>query len=109
MFYHLHKYKFEANISNGHKHMLMGYTDNIIGLNMLHFHFFSGVCSYNGHTHYFSGFTGLPIRTENGHVHRMEGYLEFNSQHEHKFNSFTFEDIEYMNDIGCRRWAIGNK
>lgn len=95
---HLHKFKFESKSSKGHKHLLAGYTENMIGINAIHFHMYYGICSYSGHTHYFSGLTGLPVKTENGHVHRIEGILEMNSLHDHNYSSYTFEDVEYIND-----------
>jgi hypothetical protein len=92
MYPHLHKYRFECEEKNIHKHRLVGYTDNMLGISSLHFHYFSGISSYNSHTHYYSGFTGLPIKTENGHKHTIEGLLELNNLHEHHFLNFTFED-----------------
>ena len=59
MQFHMHKFKFESNETNYHKHKILGYTEHTIGINTLHFHTFYGVSSYKGHTHYFSGFTGL--------------------------------------------------
>ena len=94
---HTHRYRFECEETEFHKHRLHGHTDYMIGINVLHFHYFCGISSYNNHTHYFSGITGLPIKTENGHIHRIEGFLESNNTHEHKFSDFTFEDIEYFN------------
>lgn len=95
---HLHKYRFECKTVKGHNHILAGYTENIMGINALHFHVYRGVCSYSGHTHYFSGRTGLPVKTENGHIHKIEGVLEINNQHEHPYSSYTFEDVEYIDD-----------
>jgi len=92
---HLHKYNFECEAVAGHKHRMIGYTDNRLGVNMVHFHFLYGISSYNSHTHYFSGITGLPIKTENGHIHRIEGILESNNMHEHKYCGYTFEDVAY--------------
>ncbi|MCX7923351.1 MAG: YmaF family protein [Clostridia bacterium] len=92
---HIHKYRFDCETENHHKHRLMGYTDNMIGINAIHFHYFFGVSSYDGHSHYYSGITGLPIKTENGHVHKIEGTLESTCLHEHKFASHTFEDVAY--------------
>ena len=92
---HLHKYKFESRSVQGHNHKIIGCTDVMMGISTFHFHYFSGISSYNNHTHYFSGYTGLPIKTENGHIHRIEGLLECNNQHEHKFKDYTFEEIEY--------------
>lgn len=96
MYPHLHRFKFDGKISNNHKHRMLGYTDNMIGLYSFHLHYFYGISSYNGHTHYFSGMTGLPIKTENGHVHKIEGVMEHNCMHDHKFSDLTFEDIEYI-------------
>lgn len=96
---HMHKYKFDCNVVNGHNHKLLGYAGNMIGIDGFHFHCYYGVTSYNNHTHYFSGITGLPIKTENGHVHRMEGLLESNSLHEHKFSGYTLEDISYSSPM----------
>ncbi len=109
MIYHIHQYKFDSEISNGHKHVLMGYTDSTIGINSFHFHFFYSVCSYNGHTHCFSGFTGLPLRTANGHIHRMEGFLGSNCLHEHRFKNYTFEDVEYTGKTISKRWVMGSR
>lgn len=95
---HMHKYKFESDLSNGHKHRLTGYCDGMIGINSFHFHFFNDISSYKNHTHYYSGITGFSIKTENGHKHRIEGFLEANNGHEHKFKSFTNEDITYLSD-----------
>lgn len=92
---HIHKYRFDSKTTNSHTHTLIGYTDQMIGVNMFHFHFYSGICTYNGHTHYFSGVTGAPVRTEHGHIHKMEGILEQNILHEHKFSHYTFENVGY--------------
>jgi hypothetical protein len=101
---HLHKYKFESNLSNEHKHRLTGYSDGMIGINSFHFHFFNGISSYKNHTHYYSGVTGFPIKTENGHKHKIEGFLEVNNMHEHKFSNYTYEDVSYRSD-GLRHEA----
>ncbi len=93
---HLHEYRFDSIIVNGHKHKIKGYTESMLGINILHFHYFVGVSSYNNHTHYFSGYTGLPVRTEKGHIHKIEGLLEINSLHDHLFDGFTFEEIAYI-------------
>lgn len=95
MKFHLHRYKFECQITEGHNHRLLGYAGNMLGVGNFHFHIFYGVSSYRNHTHYFYGITGMPIKTESGHVHRMEGILESNSLHEHEFKGFTSEDISY--------------
>jgi hypothetical protein len=100
MFIHMHKYKFESDVVNCHPHRLTGYASHMLGVHGLHFHFFYGVSSYNNHTHYFSGITGMPVKTENGHVHKMEGVLEFNSQHEHGFLGYTFEEVSYISGKG---------
>jgi len=92
---HLHKFNFESGDSAGHKHKIAGYTDNKVGINTFHFHFFYGISSYSSHTHYFSGVTGLPVKTENGHIHKLEGIFEQNNMHNHKFNGYTFEDVAY--------------
>ncbi|MDP4091844.1 MAG: YmaF family protein [Bacillota bacterium] len=92
---HMHKYRFESEISNSHKHRIVGYTDRVIGIATFHFHSFYGISSYDNHTHYFSGITGLPIKTENGHIHRIEGILEVNVQHEHSYAGNTMEDVAY--------------
>ena len=102
---HLHKYKFDCKPSNGHSHKTFGYTDNMIGINIFHFHYFWGICSYTGHTHYYSGFTGLPVKTENGHIHKIEGILELNSLHEHPFSNYTFEEVGYISN-GIFRKAL---
>jgi regulatory protein YycH of two-component signal transduction system YycFG len=96
---HLHKYRFDSEISQesgGHSHIISGRTDYMIGVGGFHFHYFYDISSYNGHTHYYSGITGLPVKTENGHVHKMDSLLEINNSHEHTFSSFTFEEIEYI-------------
>ncbi|MCR4435461.1 MAG: YmaF family protein [Clostridiales bacterium] len=92
---HSHKYRFESDIANNHRHKLMGYTENMVGVNAVHFHFFYGVSSYNNHTHYFSGITGLPIKTENGHIHKIESTLEPNCMHDHQIMGYTFENVAY--------------
>ncbi len=94
--FHLHRYKIESELTNGHKHRLFGYAGNMLGLNSFHFHFFYGVCSYDNHTHYFSGITGMPVKTELGHIHKIEGILESNAMHRHKFEGYTNEDISYF-------------
>jgi hypothetical protein len=93
---HLHEYKLDSSVGNGHRHRIRGYTDSMIGINILHFHYFFGVSSYNNHTHYFSGFTGLPVKTENGHIHKIEGILELNNLHEHSLEGYTFEETAYI-------------
>ncbi len=95
---HLHKYRFECETVNGHKHILSGYTENVMGISALHVHVYHGVCSSCGHTHHFSGRTGLPVKTRNGHIHKMEGVLEMSDRHEHPYSSYTFEDVEYIDD-----------
>jgi hypothetical protein len=95
---HLHKYRFESNLSKEHKHRLIGYCEGMIGINSFHFHFFNGISSYKNHTHYYSGVTGFPIKTENGHKHKIEGILEANNMHEHKYSSYTNEDVTYHSD-----------
>ena len=101
---HLHKYRFETLTSNGHKHILSSYSEAMIGINSFHFHFFSGISSYKNHTHYYNGVTGFPIKTGNGHKHKIEGVLDTNNMHEHKFSSFTNEDVSYHYD-GLRHEA----
>ncbi|NLC68884.1 MAG: hypothetical protein GX754_08950 [Clostridiaceae bacterium] len=98
MYRHTHHFKIDSLMMRGHCHRLTGYTESIIGVGRLHFHFFSGISNYTDHTHYFSGITGLPVKTENGHIHKIEGFLESNSFHEHKFNGYTFEEISYSHD-----------
>ncbi|NLK86116.1 MAG: hypothetical protein GX279_01310 [Clostridiaceae bacterium] len=93
---HVHKFRLECSIVNGHYHRLLGYAGSMLGLERLHFHFYYGVSSYMDHTHYFCGITGFPVKTENGHIHRMEGLLESNSRHEHKYKGYTSEDISYI-------------
>lgn len=90
---HMHKYKFECRMENGHTHILTGYASGMLGIGSFHFHYYYGVSSYRSHTHYFSGFTGMPVKTENGHIHRMEGILEYNDMHEHIYKGYTSEDI----------------
>lgn len=92
---HMHHFKIESAMVQGHYHQLNGYTEYVIGAGRFHFHFYSGVSSYLDHTHYFSGITGFPIKTENGHIHKLEGILEINDSHEHKFIGYTFEEITY--------------
>jgi hypothetical protein len=96
MRFHMHRYKFECDLKDGHRHRLMGYAGNMLGVSSFHFHFFYGVCSYNNHTHYFSGITGMPVKTGNGHIHRMEGIFEMSVMHDHDFDGFTFEEISYF-------------
>lgn len=96
MKFHLHKFSFESDTINGHKHKLTGYAGNMLGIGNYHFHFFYGVCSYDNHTHYFSGITGMPEKTENGHIHKMEGILESYNLHNHDYKGFTFEEISYL-------------
>jgi len=96
MYPHMHRFKLESRISNNHKHKMLGYTDNMIGINSFHMHYYYGITSYNGHTHYYSGLTGLPVKTENGHIHKIEGVVEFNNMHDHKYADYTNEDIEYI-------------
>lgn len=93
---HVHKFRLECSIVNGHYHRLLGYAGSMLGLERLHFHFYYGVSSYMDHTHYFCGITGFPVKMENGHIHRMEGLLESNSRHEHKYKGYTSEDISYI-------------
>lgn len=93
---HVHKFRFDCRIENGHNHRLLGYAGAMLGLERLHFHFYYGVSSYSNHTHYFCGITGMPVKTENGHIHRMEGLLENNALHEHKYKGYTSEDISYI-------------
>ena len=95
---HMHKYKFESELTGDHKHRLTGFTEGMVGINSFHLHYFNGISSYNNHTHYYTGMTGFPIKTKNGHMHRIEGILETNNMHEHKFNSFTQEDVAYYSD-----------
>lgn len=92
---HLHKFKFDSSETNMHKHKIMGYTNNMVGVNTIHFHAFYGISSYDNHTHYFSGITGLPVKTPNGHMHKIEGMLEINNLHDHQMNGYTFEDVAY--------------
>lgn len=93
---HLHKYKIDTELSNGHKHRISGYSGGMVGIRMLHFHFFYGVSSYTDHTHYYSGITGMPIKTEHGHIHKIEGLLEINDLHSHSFKGYTFEETGYV-------------
>lgn len=92
---HIHMYKIDSDIKQGHKHKITGYAELMLGINSLHFHGFSGVSSYCNHTHYFSGITGLPIKTENGHIHKIEVILESNDIHDHKIVGLTSEEISY--------------
>jgi hypothetical protein len=96
---HIHKYKFDSDVSNIHVHTITGYASSAIGFRNFHFHFFHGVSTYIRHTHYFSGITSLPIKTENGHIHKMEGLLKYNDVHEHKFSGYTFEDVGYISSM----------
>jgi hypothetical protein len=93
MGFHMHKYRFDCKMAQGHDHRILGYAGNMLGVGSLHFHFYYGVSSYRNHTHYFCGITGMTIKTENGHIHKMEGSLESNSLHTHEFSGYTFEDI----------------
>jgi hypothetical protein len=36
---HLHEYRFDSIIVNGHKHKIKGYTESMLGINILHFHY----------------------------------------------------------------------
>lgn len=92
---HMHDFKFDAEVSNYHTHSIAGYTDLMIGVYPMHFHYFSGISTYKNHTHYFSGYTGLPIKTENGHVHKISGSLEYKNYHSHKYNNYTYEEVSY--------------
>ena len=96
MNYHMHKFKFDSDLKSLHKHKVMGMAKKMVGVRNLHFHYYSGVCTYTNHTHYFSGITSFPIKTENGHIHRIEGILELNFDHKHKFKGHTFEEISYI-------------
>ncbi len=92
----MHKYKFDSEVSQFHKHRVAGMAEKMFGIGKFHFHLYYGTSSYTNHTHYFSGVTGLPIKTENGHIHKLESLLEFNSEHEHTFSGHTFEEISYI-------------
>lgn len=96
MYPHIHKYNFESKTTSRHNHNMIGYTDNMIGIETFHIHSYYGISSYNGHTHYFSGFTSLPIKTENGHIHKIDGMLELTSNHQHIYRNYTDEDVEYI-------------
>lgn len=106
MRFHLHKYRFDSETVRGHKHRLLGYAGNMLGVSRFHFHLFYGVSSYDNHTHYFAGVTGMPIQTENGHIHKMEGLLEANHFHEHKYEGYTFEEISYVSGKSAREAYI---
>jgi len=93
---HMHKYKIECGMENGHNHRLIGCASGMLGIGSFHFHYYYGVSSYRSHTHYFCGFTGMPVKTENGHIHKMEGILEANDMHEHTYKGYTFEEISYI-------------
>jgi len=93
---HMHKFKFDCRLSDGHNHRLLGYASGMVGIGSFHFHFYYGVSSYRNHTHYFCGVTGMPHKTENGHIHKMEGILEYNDSHEHVYKGYTFEEISYI-------------
>lgn len=92
---HIHRYRFECESKNGHKHIMTGYTERMIGFDSFHFHVYYGISSFLGHTHYYSGMTGLPVRTENGHIHKLAGKLEINETHEHAYKNVTYEDAAY--------------
>jgi len=106
---HAHKFKFDSFKVNGHTHRLMGVTGYSISLWITHVHFYRGVCSYNGHTHYFSGVTGIPKKTKNGHFHKMSGFLVMTKNHEHKYNDYTNENIEYSSKKSAIGMVIGSK
>ena len=42
MQFHMHKFKFESNETNYHKHKILGYTEHTIGINTLHFSYLYG-------------------------------------------------------------------
>lgn len=105
---HLHKYRFESRKAQLHNHRLLGYTGPVLGIGALHFHSYSGICSYNGHMHYFSGYTGFPIKTPNGHIHRLEGKLVCCNMHVHSFCGYTDEDVEYSSRY-LKIFALNNK
>jgi len=92
---HHHKYKIDSDISEYHKHTINGYVEMMLGFGLLHFHSFSGICTYTDHTHSFKGTTGLPVKTEAGHLHKIEGYLMLQNDHEHKISGFTSEEFEF--------------
>lgn len=92
---HIHDFKFNADVTGTHTHSVSGYTDQMIGVHSLHFHYFSGISTFKNHTHYFSGYTGLPIKTENGHIHKISGFLEMNNYHTHRYSNYTFEEVSY--------------
>ena len=54
---HMHKFKFDCRLANGHDHRLLGYAGGMVGIGSFHFHFYYGVSSYRNHTHYFCGVT----------------------------------------------------
>jgi hypothetical protein len=96
MRFHMHRFRFDSEMENGHKHRVHGRAEHMIGLGSIHMHIYYGVSAYNSHTHYLSCITGLPVKTENGHIHKMEGVLEFNNLHEHRYSGYTFEEISYI-------------
>lgn len=103
---HIHHFKIESTMTQGHYHRLIGYTEYIIGAGRFHFHLYSGVSTYTDHTHYFSGVTGLPVKTKYGHIHKIEGVLEVNNRHKHKFEGHTFEEISYNKENKTREVLI---
>jgi len=47
MYPHIHRYKFESKNTNRHNHKIIGYTDNMIGIEAFHIHAYYGISSYN--------------------------------------------------------------
>lgn len=103
MNHHMHKFRFNSEMTGGHDHGMCGSVTSAVGFNNFHIHYFSGVSNYRNHTHYFAGFTGFPIKTENGHIHKMEGLLETNNNHVHKYNGETYEEIQYISGKLCKQ------
>ncbi len=107
---HYHIYSFHTNEKVKQNHKLFGHTDYMIGIGIMHFHFYSGTTSFNGHMHGYFGFTGFPRKTENGHKHKMCGKTDIarlseydDKPHEHEYENFTFENIQYINSPLTKR------
>ena len=101
---HYHFYSFHTNEKTQQNHKLFGHTDYMIGIGIMHFHFYSGTTSFNGHLHSYYGFTGFPKKTENGHKHKMCGKTDLSrlsdcndKPHAHEYQNYTFENIQYIN------------
>ncbi|KZZ82761.1 YmaF family protein [Bacillus sp. SJS] len=78
---HSHVFLIVTSESEGHTHVMDGFTKPVNG-NAFdgHFHFFSGISSFDeGHYHRFYGKTGPAIPLPDGtHYHSMSGRTYFN-------------------------------